>query len=175
MEFVADISQLLSGNDDGLTYHLLTDYEELSRFECEVPSMNRVIHDSNFCDLISYYGCLICAVRDETGQLVAFFALRDDEVKTELADSYYAMEIAYLAVSKNLSRQGIGTKCIRKIISLARQSKIKYHLLTVDALSITYPKRERYEAVSFYRKCHFTQVELQAPDKDTIRMVYSLS
>lgn len=103
-----------------------------------------------------------------------FFALRNDELSIDSVGSYRALEIAYLAVSKDVKRQGIGKACIREIIKIAKSAVEPYTMLTVDALSITYPKRDRYEAVSFYRKCHFLQTELQAPDKDTVRMVYVL-
>lgn len=154
------------------TYRTLTDYSLLQTFECEVPSMNQVIHAPNFRATVEYYQCDIYGVWDEEQRLVAFFALRNDELSVDLAGSYHALEIAYLAVSKDARRKGIGKACIREIIKIAKSSSVPYTMLTVDALSITYPKRERYEAVSFYRKCHFSQVELQAPDKDTVRMVY---
>ena len=152
----------------------LADYADLQQFECEVPSMNQVIHANNFRAIVEYYGCNIYEVRDEAGRMVAFFALRNDELTIDEGGAFRALEIAWFAVSKDARRQGIGTACIKEIIKMARESATPYQLLTVDALSITYPKRARYEAVSFYRKCHFQQTELQAPDKDTVRMVYVL-
>lgn len=162
----------MSGN---YTYSRLTDYSELLQFDCGVPSMNQVIHAQNFRAIVEYYQCDIYAVRDERDCMIAFFALRDDETKVEGVGDFKALEIAYLAVSKDAQRQGLGTACIRQIIKIARNKSAGYRMITVDALSITYPKRERYEAVSFYRKCYFQQTELQAPDKDTVRMVYVLS
>ena len=154
------------------TYHPLSDFSLLLDFECEVPSMNQVIHAPNFRATVEYYQCDIYGVWDDNLRLVAFFALRNDELSIDATGSFRALEIAYLAVSKDVRRQGIGKACIREIIRIAKSASEPYAMLTVDALSITYPKRERYEAVSFYRKCHFSQTELQAPDKDTVRMVY---
>lgn len=175
MEFIENIGQLLQVSGEDITFQVLTDYDELMQLECEVPSMNRVIHGANFRSTIEYYSCIPCVVRDNAGNIIAFFALRDDEVRLGREESYPALEIAYLAVGENMRRQGVGTKCVQKIIYIAKHSGIPYRFITVDALSITSPRSERYEAVSFYRKCHFSPIEMQAPDKDTVRMVFILT
>ena len=174
MELFKEIDQLLNAKESDITFQILTDYNELLKLECEVPSMNRIIHGANFRSIIEYYDCIPCVVRDLSGKMIAFFALRDDEVRLNRDESYAALEIAYLAVDKNISRQGVGTKCIQKIIYIATKSVIPYQFLTVDALSITAPRSERYEAVTFYKKCYFSQIEFQAPDKDTVRMLFQL-
>lgn len=175
MEYIGDIDQLLKANQGDIAFHVIVDYNELLQLDCDVPSMNRVIHGANFRSIIEYYNCIPCVVRDNSGRIIAFFALREDEVRLDRDESYPALEIAYLAVQNNMQRQGIGKRCIQKIIYLAKNAQVAYRFLTVDALSITTPRNERYEAVSFYRKCHFSQVEMQAPDKDTVRMIFPLS
>lgn len=150
-----------------LNYRPLTDFEQLKSFECGIPSMDRYIH-ADFENSIQKEHCELYGVYNDSATLLAFFAIRPDELSTDNNGHIYAMEIAYLAVQKSIRNHGIGTRCIREIMAIAASRG--FHVLTVEALSITHPKKESYEAVSFYRKCHFRQTALQDPDEDVVPM-----
>ncbi len=150
-----------------LNYRPLTDFSQLEAFECGIPRMDNYIH-SDFENAIQKEHCELYGVYDTSSTLLAFFAIRPDELSTDTNGHIYAMEIAYLAVQKDIREHGIGKRCIREIMAIAASRG--FHVLTVEALSITYPKKERYEAVSFYKKCHFKQMALQDPDEDVVPM-----
>ena len=149
-------------------YRLLTNFTDFTSFECRVPSVNAFIHDGlqeasidNQCETYGVY---------DGKKLIAFFALKHDERFIDAMGNHSALEISFLAVCREYELQGIGKSIIQKIIQIALTKKTEYKYLTVEALVITHPKKERYEAVSFYKKCMFRQAELYSPAKNTLSM-----
>ena len=151
----------------------LTKFSDFVMFECRVPSVNAFIH-KGLSDALVENQCETYGVYDGN-TLVAFFALKEDNSFVDYQGAKSALEIAFLAVDKKYELQGIGRSIIQEIsrIALSKDSNY-YRYLTVEALVITQPKKEAYEAVSFYRKCHFTQAELFDPAKDTLSMYLQL-
>lgn len=151
----------------------LTRFTDFVTFECRVPSVNAFIHDG-LTDALVENQCETYGVYDgET--LVAFFALKEDDRFIDYQGVKSALEIAFLAVDKRYDLKGIGRSIIQEISKIALSNEHKYYrYLTVEALVITNPRRDAYEAVSFYRKCHFTQAELYDPAKDTLSMYLQL-
>ncbi len=151
----------------------LTEFSDFVTFECRVPSVNAFIHDGltealieNQCETYGVY---------DGNTLVAFFALKEDGSFVDYQGAKSALEIAFLAVDKQYELQGIGRSIIQEISQIALSKTCNYYrYLTVKALVITHPKKDKYEAVSFYRKCHFSQAELYNPATDTLSMYLQL-
>lgn len=151
----------------------LTKFSDFVTFECRVPSVNAFIHDGltealveNQCETYGVY---------DGNTLAAFFALKEDGSFVDYQGAKSALEIAFLAVDKKYELQGIGRSIIHEISQIALSKECNYYrYLTVKALVITRPKKEKYEAVSFYRKCKFTQAELYDTAKDTVSMYLQL-
>lgn len=175
-----------------LHYRNLKSADELSDFYCGVPVMDEVLHEDlektlkeNHCD--SY------VVYEKGGGIVAFFALEydrelvlDDGYREDLIlglsgaespkfgneeeksdfenrDMFYAVDISYLAVRKDMQRKGIGSLIIDIISDIAIQNRPESIFITVDALQIP-----GYSAVGFYRKHKFQ--ELLPPQTSVLRM-----
>ena len=150
----------------------LTEYSDFQTFECRVPSVNAFVHNGltealieNQCDTYGVY---------DGDKLAAFFALKKDERFVDAKGEKSALEIAFLAVDKEYELQGLGRSIIQEIAKMATSGETIYKYLTVEALVITHPKKERYEAVSLYKKCMFLQAELYDPAKDTLSMYLQL-
>lgn len=142
----------------------LQDFSTLEHFTCGIPRMDQDIHNPNLRQEIEENHYVAYGVYDEQKHLLAFFAVGQDKYE----DPGFAFEIAYLAVRKDLQYQGIGKACIRRINQMAIEKG--YKILTVSALSITKPESEKYEAVSFYRRCGFKQYEPQDKNMDIVPM-----
>ena len=83
---------------------------------------------------------------------------------------YPALEIAYLAVAKNLRYKGLGRIIIESIVQKAQEQELAgCQFLTVEALNTN-----EYSAVGFYNKCNFSACELPDPNKGTLRMFRTL-
>ena len=143
----------------------LTEFSDFQKFECRVPSVNAFVHNGltealieNQCDTYGVY---------DGDKLAAFFALKKDERFIDAQGEKSALEIAFLAVDKEYELQGLGRSIIQEIARMATTGVSTYKYLTVEALVIAHPKKERYEAVTFYKKCMFLQAELYDPAKDT--------
>lgn len=174
----------------------LSDLKELQHFYCGVEQMDKFIHDGLERSVSNSY-CRTYGVYDEWQNLVAFFALSFDSLHLDSDDiddlqngwsgtsvpeigsdylatfwskvRYPAIEIAYLAVSKDYRGRNIGRSLIVSIADMARSQKIAgCQFLTVDALAT-----KEYSAVGFYDKCQFAHAE-PAPVRDTLRMYYNL-
>lgn len=175
----------------------LKDISDLKDFECGIKSMDTFIQNG-LADSIKNHYCEPYICRDDANNIIAFFALSFDsvvldsddkedlsygisthfipEVSIEYQDTFWskrrypAIDIAYLAVSKNHRGKGIGRVLIDEICNSARnQNYAGCQFICVDALSLP-----DYEAISFYSKCGFAQNECPNPGSDTIRMFLPL-
>ncbi len=151
---------------------ILDDFACFATFNCRVPSVNAFIHEGltealieNECETYGVY---------DGDTLAAFFALKSDDRFVDASDEKSALEIAFLAVDQRYELQGLGRSIIQEIAQIALSKENEYKYLTVEALVITHPKKDSYEAVSFYKKCMFQQAELYNPSKDTLSMYLRL-
>jgi ribosomal protein S18 acetylase RimI-like enzyme len=144
-------------------YREIEDYTLLDDFGCGVSCMDTDLHSDVVREEIKTNHYISYGAFDSLGHLVAFFAVGQDKYEEE----GFAFEIAYLAVRKDMQRKGIGKACIREIVKMARENE--YKIVTVSALSIT-SSSEKYEAVSFYRRCGFRQLELQQKGMTVVPM-----
>lgn len=78
-------------------------------------------------------------------------------------ESFEAVDIAYLAVSKDMQKRGIGSVIIEKIVEMALARNENCYFLTVDALNLPH-----YSAVEFYKRFDFQW--MYPPNTDTITM-----
>lgn len=174
----------------------LNDVEELKDFYCGAFKMDAFIHGGLRESIDNDY-CKAYAVRNEDNKLVAFFALSYDSLQLDADDvedlqngwsetstpqpteayfdtfwakvHYPALEIAYLAVSKEYQNKHIGTQILEEIENMARKQQFAgCQFLTVGS----YHSRE-YSAVSFYSKNHFAKTT-PVPIHDTLRMYHNL-
>ncbi len=144
-------------------YREIDDFTLLDDFECGISCMDKDLHSELVREEIKSNNYIPYGAFDSNGKIVAFFAVGQDRYEEE----GFAFEIAYLAVRKDLQRGGIGKACIREIVKMARENE--YKIVTVSALSLTAPS-EKYEAVSFYRRCGFRQLELQQKGMTVVPM-----
>ncbi|MCC8114294.1 MAG: GNAT family N-acetyltransferase [Bacteroidales bacterium] len=175
-----------------LSIHPMHDLSALKNFECGIPKMDAFIQNSLHLSIENHY-CLPYACEDEQGKLVAFFALSfdslslDEDDKADLAldldikgypiesrysetfygkSRYPALEIAYLAVSKEYRKSGIGSTLLNAIFDIAKSQRVAgCQFITVEALVTN-----EYSAVGFYAKSGFSQGELLKAGKETILM-----
>lgn len=170
---------------------------ELSNFRCGVKAMDSFISHGLSQSVQNNY-CTLYSVRDESGKLVAFFALSCDSLMLDTDDKedlsagfttasvpaissdysdifwakmrYPAIEIAYLAVHEDYRGNAIGSVILQEIADLAtRQNMLGCQFITVEAYCT-----EDYSAVGFYSKCGFSPTEMKKAYKDTVRMFYTL-
>ena len=159
-----------------------TDASILSEFTCGLQEMDDFIHH-NLQSFLDTKPCNAYCLKDATETIVAFFVLQpemisivDDDAKEDIqlihpniqleTIEYKTMEIEYLAVSKNLQRQGIGTECIAQIMRIAQEMQdTDLFFLTADAF-----KTGEYSAVPFYRKCGFDALDIVAPGRRVLPM-----
>ena len=151
---------------------VMDDFASFAKFNCRVPSVNAFIH-KGLTEALIENECETYGVYDGD-TLAAFFALRPDNRFIDPSGEKSALEIAFLAVDKRYELQGLGRSIIQEIAQIALSKENDYTYLTVEALVITHPKKDRYEAVSFYKKCMFLQAELYDPSKDTLSMYLRL-
>lgn len=180
-----------------LTIEHLVRMEELKDFRCGVFKMDAFIQNGGIEESIRNNYCQAYSVRNEENKLVAFFALSYDSLQLDADDiddlqngwsdtstpqpteeyfdtfwakvHYPALEIAYLAVSKDYQQKHIGTQILEAIEDMARRQKFAgCQFLTVGA----YHSRE-YSAVQFYSKNHFAKTT-PVPIHDTLRMYHNL-
>lgn len=170
--------------------------EELKDFYCGVSKMDEFIHGGLDASLYNDY-CKAYTVKNEAGIVVAFFALSFDSLQLDVDDiedlrngwadtstpqptpeyfrtfwskvHYPALEIAYLAVSKQYQKQHIGTQILEAIDEMARRQQFAgCQFLTVGA----YVSNE-YSAVEFYSRNYFAKLS-PVPIHDTLRMYHNL-
>lgn len=175
-----------------LVIELVNDTADFRDFDCGIDEMDIFIHNgldksvaSNFCKLYKV---------TNDGALVALFALSFDSLYLEPDDKeelrsfetlsvdssyqdtfwskhhYPALEIAYIAVRKDLRGMKIGSSLINAIALKASEQKFAgCQFLTVEALTKV-PSNTDYSAVNFYSRNHFQLCEYPDPTKDTVRM-----
>lgn len=170
--------------------------EGLEDFYCGVPAMDRFIHDGLSQSIRHHYCQLYTATMND--EVVALFALSFDsidldtddkedlqagfsqtgtpDIRFDYEDTFYskrrypALDIAYLAVRKKYRGQRIGESIVNSIKQMAAQQRFAgCQFLSVEAYNIS-----DYSAVTFYDKCGFAPNELPNPNKDTLRMFYTL-
>lgn len=148
-------------------YRPLERLADVRQIRCRVPRVNDFIQGEledalreNNCDTYGVY---------DGDRLISVFALRADEIFTNSRGEHTAVEISFLVVDKKYELRGIGTAIIKEISNMV-VSEYRREKITVEALVITHPNRERYEAVTFYRKCKFLRAEMYNPTKDTLGM-----
>lgn len=168
----------------------------LDDFMCGIPAMDKFIHEGLQQSIDHHYCRLYTATAN--GTIVAMFALSFDSIdldsddKEEIAsgisttgtpeltydyeDTFYskkrypALDIAYFAVKKEYRNKHIGQRLISAIKEMEREQKVGgCQFLSVEAYNIP-----EYSAVPFYDKCGFAPNELPNPNKDTLRMFYTL-
>lgn len=151
-----------------LIYTPLVDAEELKGMSCGVRVMDEVLHSPILLAGMYELQCDAYLVHNQEGVLVGFFAVNMDRLEFMLdGKSYYhdALDIAYLAVSKDYQRQGIGTAIINKILEISEQKNPDGVYVSVDAL---YLPVDNYWASPFYEKLGF--ISIDPPKFDTIKM-----
>lgn len=170
--------------------------ESLKDFECGVPAMDKFIHDGLQQSLEHHYCRLYTATAN--GVIIAMFALSFDSVDLDIDDKeeiatgisttgtpdlsydyestfyskkrYPALDIAYFAVRKEYRNRHIGQRILSAIKDMAKNQKVGgCQFLSVEAYNVP-----GYSAVPFYDKCGFAPNELPNPNKDTLRMFYTL-
>jgi len=175
----------------------LASVKELSELYCDIPQMDDFIHNGGLEQSVRNNYCKAYSVKNEAGELVAFFALSFDSLRLDADDMevlqngwtdtsvpqptaeymdtfwskvhYPALEIAYLAVAKKHQHKDIGTYIVKKIREKAlSQNLAGCQFLTVGALVLP-----EYSAVGFYRKCQFAQLDT-FPVHDVVRMYHNL-
>lgn len=170
--------------------------EDLEDFQCGVSAMDKFIHDGlsqsiahNYCQLyIATMNKVVVALfalsfdsidldsDDKEDLLAGFSSTGTPDVNFDYEDVFYskrrypALDIAYLAVRKEYRRQRIGESIVNSIKQMARQQRLAgCQFLSVEAYNVP-----GYSAVQFYDKCGFAPNELPNPNKDTLRMFYTL-
>ena len=148
-------------------YRPLEFLSDVRQIECRVPRVNEFIQGDlenalkeNNCDTYGVY---------DGNVLISVFALRADDKFVNSEGKHTAVEISFLVVDKRYELQGLGTAIIKEISNLV-VTEYQREKITVEALVITHPKREKYEAVTFYKKCKFLQAEMYNSAKDTLGM-----
>lgn len=176
-----------------LRVETLESVDALADFYCGIVAMDNFIHGSFRMSLENHY-CKAYVVKDASNCIVAMFALSFDSIdldsddceelqagissagspdlQYDYEDTFYckqrypALDIAYLAVSKDVQRVGLGAAIIEMIVEKAKNQNLAgCQFLSVEALAT-----RDYSAVAFYEKCGFAPNELPNPNKDTLRM-----
>lgn len=179
-----------SGNNIGSSIKFIfertTDASVLSNFSCGIDSMDDFIHDE-LQDYLWMGSCQMYVIREED-EIVAMFCLDkhnlclSEVVKEKMQEgskpspqgapesneSYWlkpffdAVEITYLAVSKNRQHQHIGSFVIERIMDrVAQDTTVNCDFVTVRAL-----KHDDYTAIPFYRKCGFFPAEKEVEGRN---------
>ena len=177
----------------------LKDTSILKDFQCGISSMDAFIQDGLDLSIQNHY-CNAYIVREnrKDAEILALFALSFDSLDIDVDDKsemlsgvsnagipqltdnykdvflnkshYPALEIAYLAVTKNMRYNGLGRIIIESIVQRAQEQELAgCQFLTVEALNA-----DEYSAVGFYDKCNFSACELPDPNKGTLRMFRTL-
>ena len=177
----------------------LKDISILRDFQCGISSMDAFIQDGLDLSIQNHYCNAYIVMENRKGsEILALFALSFDSLDLDIEDKnevisgvsnagipqltdnykdvflnkshYPALEIAYLAVAKNLRYKGLGRIIIESIVQKAQEQELAgCQFLTVEALNTN-----EYSAVSFYNKCNFSACELPDPNKGTLRMFRTL-
>ncbi len=174
----------------------IKDFHCLSDFHSGIETMDTFIHGDFQLSVENHY-CSAYSVKHHD-EIIAIFALSFDSLDLDIDDKenletlshetnkpnidwnyqdtfyskprYPALDIAYLAVKKEWQRQHIGKFLISQIAEKARtQSFAGCQFLTVESLAT-----RDYSAVGFYENCGFLPSEFKRPDKDTLRMYFTL-
>jgi GNAT superfamily N-acetyltransferase len=180
----------LTGNDNNfeLEFERIEDASVLLNFFCGINEMDDFIH-SKLQSYINDSDCKTYVVKSN-GTIVAMFSLCPDMLSLDEDDEYDmkigaapkpriaftdkqfftnrefdAIELAYLAVSKDYKKRGIGEFVISEIENKIRIEDKSCQFLTVEAY-----KTPTYSAIGFYEKCHFTPSELPIPTRNTLKM-----
>jgi len=172
------------------------DFHCLSDFHSGIEAMDAFIH-GDFQQSVENHYCSAYSVK-HNGELIAIFALSFDSIDLDIDDKenletfshgtdkpsidwnyqdtfyskprYPALDIAYLAVKKEWQRQHVGKFLISQIAEKARtQSFAGCQFLTIESLAT-----KDYSAVGFYESCGFLPSEFKKPNKDTLRMYFTL-
>ena len=180
----------------GITIVASNTTDDLKQFRCGVPAMDCFIHDGLRKSLIHHFCQLYKVFMD--GEIVALFALSfdsinlDEDDKEEISSGlssantpditldyvatfyskrrYPALDIAYLAVREDMRKKHIGSFLISQIAKKATEQQFAgCQFLSVEAYKV-----QGYSAVDFYYKCGFAPNEHPNPNKDTLRMFYTL-
>lgn len=180
----------------GITIEATKTVDDLQDFHCGVPTMDKFIHDGLQKSIMHHF-CQLYKVLME-GEIVALFALSfdsinlDEDDKEEISsgisaastpnitfdyeDTFYskrrypALDIAYLAVREDMRNKHIGSFLVSQIAKKATEQQFAgCQFLSVEAYKV-----EKYSAVEFYYKCGFAPNEQPNPNKDTLRMFYTL-
>ena len=180
----------------GITIVASKTVNDLLDFHCGVPAMDRFIHDGLQKSIMHHFCQLYKVLMDE--EIVALFALSfdsinlDEDDKEEVSsgistastpnitfdyeDTFYskrrypALDIAYLAVREDMRNKHIGSFLVSQIAKKAAEQQFAgCQFLSVEAY-----KEKQYSAVEFYYKCGFAPNEQPNPNKDTLRMFYTL-
>ena len=177
----------------------LKDISILRNFQCGISSMDAFIQDGLDLSIQNHYCNAYIVMENRKGsEILALFALSFDSLDLDIEDKnevisgvsnagipqltdnykdvflnkfhYPALEIAYLAVAKNLRYKGLGRIIIESIVQKAQEQELAgCQFLTVEALNTN-----EYSAVGFYNKCNFSACELPDPNKGTLRMFRTL-
>jgi len=175
-----------------LTFRSLIVASELSHFECGVEEMDFFIHEG-LGESLKENNCHSYVVLDENEEIVGFFSLMEDSLVLDEGDKYDlvngfsdsplpsfsteeekkdffnvisfpVVDIAYLAVRKDMQRKGIGTAILNKIFEMSKTQGV-YSFVTVDALYL----KGRYRADTFYERKGFQRL-YPPTSENTIRM-----
>ena len=176
----------------------LNETSYLANFKCGVSTMDTFIQDGLELSIENHYCRAYSVIEENTNNVIAIFALSFDSLDLDYEDKddmmsgissaeqplltnnykevflnksrYPALEIAYLAVSVNQHKRGIGRSIVESIVEKAQEQKLAgCQFITVEALS-----SDLYNAVGFYSRCGFAPCEMPNPNKGTLRMFRTL-
>lgn len=173
---------------------------QLKEFRCGIPQLDDFIQNVFQLSIENHYCRAYSVIDKQSPdkEIIALFALSFDSLDLDTDDRdemmagtsltpiphipneyeyiflnkphYPALDIAYLAVRKDMQYKGIGKLIIEAIHQRAQQQDFAgCQFLTVEAL-----KMDGYSAVNFYEKCGFSPCEYPNPNKDTLRMYRTL-
>ena len=156
-----------------LCYTVVNTKYDLDEFDCDNPSINRLVQESLYPTLLDQIQTYKISVQDRRVGFIAFSVLK---VTCENSDaqfaeyyhsspSYGAILINFIAVDRHVQHKGIGTTALQYIVNETNKlcDFLPIRLLIVDALR---SKLEWYEKRGFLPLCS-SDVK---GDSETIRM-----
>lgn len=137
-----ELQKVLSAQQNYSGYYLSIGTEIVALFVIDIETV--IIDEDTYDDMQLIYG-----------------------IEQNSGTEYNSLEILYLAVKEEYRKQGIGSMCIDKIVSMAEQSSaLGVQFITVDAY-----KSHAYTAIPFYHRHNFIDAEYNNPNKNTLRMI----
>lgn len=174
----------------------ISDCSVLKDFYCGIEEMDVFLH-GRIQESVDNHYCRPYIVEDESGEIVAFFALSFDSMEFDSDDMeelfmgisgslpnvtyeyeedfksklhHPALEITFLAVRKSECADSQRRGIGREIVEAIAEKAVSQDLAGCEFLTVEAYYNKEYSAAGFYSKCHFTACELPAANKNTLRM-----